>query len=129
MKNIDFLKYYLFHYIYAIIYTIGGMLSGEDQTTVGFMFGLSIFLSTLIYLYNSLMTLFGFLIFRPFNFTIGPFIFPIIIGVVFYKYLINLMSGLDMGANKYYWLILIITSLINLLAYYLSFRKGKMQLK
>ncbi len=121
----DFLKYYLLHYIYAIIYTLGGMLSGEDQRTIGLMFGLSIFLSTLIYLYNSLLTLLGFLIFRPFNFTIGPFVFPIIIGVISHKYLMKLMSGLDIGAHQYYWLILIIASLINLSAYYFTIKKTK----
>ena len=128
MKNLDFLKYYLFHYIYTLIYTIGGLLIGEDQRTIGFMFGLSVILSTLIYLYNCLLTLFGFLIFRLVNFPIGPFFFPIIIGIIFHKYFINLMRELDMGAHKVYWIVLAIASLVNLSAYYLTL-KNRINLK
>lgn len=133
MKSLSFLKYYLLYYIFALIYTTDGLLMGEDMRTIWFMFGLSLFLSTLFYLYNSFTTLLGFIVFQFVNFPIGPYLFPIIIGIIFSKNFITLINQLDMGVHKFYWIVITIAFVINLLTYYftrkeeMSFDKTKRQ--
>ena len=107
-----------------VIYTSVGIFSGEDQRTIVFMFGLSLILSILIILYNLILTLIGVYIFRIVDFPIGPFLFPTLAGVIFNKYFINLIAELDMGAHKFYWLIIIIGLVINLSAYYFTVKKN-----
>lgn len=123
MKSLSFVKYYLIYFIYAVIYTTFGILSGEEGNTIAFMFALSIFLSLLIFLYNFFLTLIGFAIFKSFDFPIGPFIFPIAIGVIFNKQFIELISQLDMGVHRAYWLLILIALIINLATYFYTIKK------
>lgn len=118
MKSLSFVKYYLLHFIYVVIYTSLGIFSGEDFRTISFMFGLSVAFSILIFLYHLLFTLLGFYVFRIMDFPVGPFLFPSLIGFVFNKYFINLISLLTTEADYFYWFILATGFLINLLAYF-----------
>ncbi len=111
-------KYYLLYFLLVILYTLMGIIQGEDGNTISFMFMLSILPSIILYLYNLVLTILGCRYFSRKNNNVFAFLIPIVLLVVFQRQFIEQALELDMGLDKIYWIIVVFSLIINLGGYF-----------
>ena len=111
-------KYYLLYFLLVILYTLMGIVHGEDGNTISFMFMLSILPSIILYLYNLVLTILGCRYFSRKNNNVFAFLIPIVLLVVFQRQFVEQASELDMGLDKFYWIIVVFSLMINLGGYF-----------
>ena len=118
-------KYYLLYFLLVILYTLMGIVHGEDGNTISFMFMLSILPSIILYLYNLVLTILRCRYFSKKNNNVIAFLIPIVLLVVFQRQFVEQASELDMGLDKFYWIIVVFSLMINLGGYFYTRSKLK----
>jgi len=122
---VEIFKAYLIHFIYIIIIIVDGLIHGEnDINTLVFILSLAFVYSIGVFIFNFGITAAIVILVENDKYNIMAFLTPSILMVLLFKPMSNFLRNLSFGPDGLYWIILFVSSIINVLSYFFI-KRGK----